>query len=213
MRRDSFVCRLTFAALDKFDRTATRRTDGEGPQSIHNIDLGSLQDLAPTILVIAFFQLVVLQQPIPNVERVLVGLALVMLGLTFFIQGLQIGLFPIGENMAGALTRKGSLFWLRAFAFLLGFGKTLAKPALIAVAAEAAETAADCGFCRRKRDGEVRLCLRIADDRRILRWYCHPARSLSDPKRLADPLFDHRQLFCGCSTDLCCPTRNHRCRV
>ncbi|MEC8202601.1 MAG: DUF1538 family protein, partial [Pseudomonadota bacterium] len=94
--------------------------------------------MAPTILVIAFFQLVVLQQPIPNAERVLVGLALVMLGLTLFIQGLQIGLFPIGENMAGALTRKGSLFWLRAFAFLLSFGKTLAKPALIAVAAEAA---------------------------------------------------------------------------
>ena len=146
MRRDRFVCRLAFAALDEFDKTTTRRTDGEGPQSIHNIDLGSLQDLAPTILVIAFFQLVVLQQPIPNVERVLVGLALVMLGLTFFIQGLQIGLFPIGETMAGALTRKGSLFWLRAFAFLLGFGTTLAKPALIAVAAEAAETAAEGGF-------------------------------------------------------------------
>ena len=55
--------------------------------------------MAPTILVIAFFQLVVLQQPIPNGERVLVGLALVMLGVTFFIQGLQIGLFPIGETM------------------------------------------------------------------------------------------------------------------
>ena len=99
MRRDRFVCRLAFAASDKFDRSATRRTDGEGFQSIHNIDLGSLQDLAPTILVISFFQLVVLQQPIPNDERVLVGLALVMLGVTFFIQGLQIGLFPIGETM------------------------------------------------------------------------------------------------------------------
>ena len=146
MRRDRFVCRLALAELDKFDRTATRRTNGEGPQSIHNIDLGSLQDLAPIILVIAFFQLVVLQQPIPNAERILVGLALVMLGLTFFIQGLQMGLFPIGETMAGALAREDSLFWLLAFAFLLGFGKTLAKPALIAVAAEAAETAAEGGF-------------------------------------------------------------------
>ena len=108
--------------------------------------LGSLRDLAPIILVIAFFQLVVLQQPIPNVERILVGLALVMLGLTFFIQGLQMGLFPIGETMAGALTRKGSLFWLLAFAFLLGFGTTVAEPALIAVAAEAAEAAAEGGF-------------------------------------------------------------------
>ena len=86
--------------------------------------LESLRDLAPIILVIAFFQLVVLQQPIPNLDRILVGLVLVLLGLTFFIQGLQMGLFPIGENMAGALTRKGSLFWLLAFAFLLGFGTT-----------------------------------------------------------------------------------------
>ena len=63
--------------------------------------LESLRDLAPIILVIAFFQLVVLQQPIPNLDRILVGLVLVLLGLTFFIQGLQMGLFPIGENMAG----------------------------------------------------------------------------------------------------------------
>lgn len=56
------------------------------------------------------------------------------------------GLFPIGEAMAGALTRKGSLFWLLAFAFLLGFGTTVAEPALIAVAAEAAKAAAESGF-------------------------------------------------------------------
>ncbi len=99
--------------------------------------LDSLRDLAPIILVIAFFQLAVLQQPIPNLDRILIGL--VLLGLTIFIQGLQMGLFPIGENMAAALTRKGSLFWLLAFAFLLGFGTTVAEPALIAVAAAAAE--------------------------------------------------------------------------
>jgi len=108
--------------------------------------LESLRDLAPIILVIAFFQLVVLQQPIPNLDRILVGLVLVLLGLTFFIQGLQMGLFPIGENMAGALTRKGNLFWLLAFAFLLGFGTTVAEPALIAVSAEAASAAAEGGF-------------------------------------------------------------------
>ena len=99
--------------------------------------LDSLRDLAPIILVIAFFQLAVLQQPIPNLDRILIGP--VLLGLTIFIQGLQMGLFPIGENMAAALTRKGSLFWLLAFAFLLGFGTTVAEPALIAVAAAAAE--------------------------------------------------------------------------
>jgi len=66
----------------------------------------------------------------------------VVLGLTFFIHGLEQGLFPIGELMATAFARKGSLFWLIAFAFCLGFGTTVAEPALIAVAAEAADVAA-----------------------------------------------------------------------
>jgi hypothetical protein len=107
--------------------------------------LGSLRDLAPIVLVIFFFQVFVLQQPFPHLERVIVGIVLVMLGLTLFIQGLEMGLFPIGETMAQAFARKGSLFWLLAFAFCLGFGTTAAEPALIAVAAEAAEVMAEAG--------------------------------------------------------------------
>lgn len=107
--------------------------------------LGSLRDLAPILLVIFFFQVFVLQQPFPHLERVIVGVILVMLGLTLFIQGLEMGLFPIGEAMAHALARKGSLFWLLAFAFCLGFGTTAAEPALIAVAAEAAKVMAEAG--------------------------------------------------------------------
>jgi hypothetical protein len=106
---------------------------------------GSLRDLAPIILVIGFFQIVVLQQPFPHLERVAVGVLLVMLGLTLFIQGLEMGLFPIGEAMAQAFARKGSLAWLLAFAFCLGFGTTAAEPALIAVASEAAEAMAEAG--------------------------------------------------------------------
>ncbi len=106
---------------------------------------GSLRDLAPILLVIGFFQIVVLQQPFPHLERVAVGVVLVMLGLTLFIQGLEMGLFPIGEAMAQAFARKGSLVWLLAFAFCLGFGTTVAEPALIAVAAEAARAMAEAG--------------------------------------------------------------------
>lgn len=97
------------------------------------------------ILVIVFFQLAVLQQPLPNLVQLLSGVFLVVLGLTFFINGLELALFPIGESLAHALARKGSLFWLLAFAFALGFGTTAAEPALIAVAEEAAEIAADAG--------------------------------------------------------------------
>jgi len=107
--------------------------------------LGSLRDLAPIIVVIGFFQLVVVGEPIPNLGTFLVGFALVTLGLTFFVRGLNMGLFPLGESMAYDFARKGSVGWLLLFAFALGFGTTVAEPALIAVAGEAAQVAADAG--------------------------------------------------------------------
>ncbi|MBL4243770.1 DUF1538 domain-containing protein [Vibrio fluvialis] len=108
--------------------------------------LGSLRDLMPIVLVIAFFQLFVLHEPLPHLLSVLSGLVLVVLGLTFFIFGLEMGLFPIGESMAQAFARKGSLFWLLVFAFCLGFGTTIAEPALTAVAEEAAKVASQGGM-------------------------------------------------------------------
>ena len=105
--------------------------------------LGSLRDLLPIVLVIVFFQFFVLQQVPPNIGQILLGVLFVVLGLTFFIHGLEQGLFPIGESMATAFARKGSVFWLLTFAFCLGFGTTVAEPALIAVAAEAADVAAN----------------------------------------------------------------------
>ncbi|MEN8169494.1 MAG: DUF1538 domain-containing protein [Pseudomonadota bacterium] len=108
--------------------------------------MDSLRDLLPIILVITFFQLVVLQQPIPNMGKLLYGTVMVVLGLTLFVRGLEMGLFPIGESMAYDFARKGSVFWLLTFAFALGFGTTVAEPALIAVAAEAANVAAVGGM-------------------------------------------------------------------
>jgi hypothetical protein len=110
--------------------------------AIFNKLWGSFKDLLPIILVILFFQAVVLRQPLPNLLDVVLGGVLVVFGLMLFVQGLEMGLFPIGEAMAQALARKGSLFWLLIFAFLLGFSTTVAEPALIAVSAEAADIAA-----------------------------------------------------------------------
>jgi hypothetical protein len=114
--------------------------------------LESIRDLAPIILVIAFFQLLVLRQPLPDLLQLASGTVMVLLGLTLFVRGLKMGLFPIGESMAHALARKGSLFWLLLFAFALGFGTTVAEPALIAVAEEAAEVAAHGGMIEKSRD-------------------------------------------------------------
>ncbi len=106
----------------------------------------SARDLLPIIVVIAFFQLIVLQQGIPNFAQLMGGTLLVVIGLTLFVHGLKIGLFPLGENMARDFAGKGSLFWLLLFAFALGFGTTVAEPALIAVSEEAANVAANGGW-------------------------------------------------------------------
>ncbi len=115
-------------------------------KAVLNSLLDSLRDLLPIIVVIAFFQLIVLQQPIPNFADITVGILFVVIGLTLFVQGLNMGLFPVGESMAYAFAKKGSLFWLLVFSFALGFGTTVAEPALIAVSGEAAKVAATGGM-------------------------------------------------------------------
>ena len=105
----------------------------------------SVRDLAPIIIVIGLFQLVVIDQPLPDWLGLLAGTAVIVAGLSFFIFGLEMGLFPLGESMANAFVRKGSLVALLLYAFALGFGTTVAEPALIAVTGEAADAAADTG--------------------------------------------------------------------
>jgi len=105
----------------------------------------AVRDLLPIILVVIFFQTLILQQPFPDLEPILYGLILVVVGLALFVQGLEMALFPIGEVLAEALARKGSLAALLLFAFSLGFGTTVAEPALITVVGEAAQIASQAG--------------------------------------------------------------------
>ena len=122
---------------------------------------GALRDLAPIIIVIAFFQIAVLQQPFPNLAGVALGLVCVVAGLALFIQGLELGLFPLGETLAHAFVNKGSAAALLAFAFCLGFGTTVAEPALIAVGAEAAEVAAEAGAIATSIEARQRYALEL----------------------------------------------------
>jgi hypothetical protein len=118
-------------------------------------------DLVPIVMVVGFFQVAILKVPFPNFTEVLLGLLFVIVGLMLFIEGLEIGLFPIGENLAFALTKKGSLFWLLSFSFLLGFSTTIAEPALIAVAKEAAKMAVEGGLITLEEQSDYALGLRL----------------------------------------------------
>ena len=111
-------------------------------QALFRDAVDSLRDLLPIVIVIGVFQVFVIRQPVEGLLTLVTGGLLVVAGLAFFIFGLRLALFPIGEGLAHSLANKGSVFWLVAFAFVLGFGTTVAEPALIAVAAEAASVAA-----------------------------------------------------------------------
>ncbi len=102
----------------------------------------SLRILLPIIVVISVFQVFVFRESVSGLMSMAIGGFLVVAGLTFFIFGLRLALFPIGEGIAHSLAKKGSVFWLVVFAFALGFGTTIAEPALMAVATAAAEVAA-----------------------------------------------------------------------
>lgn len=129
----------------------------------HLIDLmtpigNTVLDVLPIIAILIGFQVIVLRRPIPNLSRVIIGLVLVVLGLAFFIEGLETALFPLGKLMAAQLTAPEFLvgtdlvdeaalhwleyYWVYLFAFAIGFATTIAEPSLIAVAIKAQQVSA-----------------------------------------------------------------------
>lgn len=109
----------------------------------------STRDLLPVVLVIAFFQLVVIREPLPShlpLSELLAGLFFVITGLALFLKGLQLGLFPVGEGLAKAFVRRGSAPLLLLFGFFLGVGSTFAEPALLAVSGKASGVFSEMGL-------------------------------------------------------------------
>lgn len=116
--------------------------------------LSTIGDVAPILALILVFQLVILRQAIPHPRRVVAGFVFVLLGLTFFLVGLEMALFPVGRLMATQLSSPLFVFgtesappgaswgvygWVYLFAAMVGFATTIAEPALIAVAQKAHE--------------------------------------------------------------------------
>ncbi|MBU0719975.1 DUF1538 domain-containing protein [bacterium] len=99
----------------------------------------SFRDLLPIILVIMFFQLAIIQTVPENWLSTSIGLAIVGVGLAVFLLGLEIGIFPVGEGLASDFAQKGSVGWILLFSFMIGFGTTVAEPALVVIAQKAAD--------------------------------------------------------------------------
>jgi hypothetical protein len=113
-------------------------------------------DVLPIVIVIFGFQRLVLRKPIANRKKIFTGFVLVLLGLAFFLEGLEAALFPLGRLMAQQLTDPvfiadddiGRVLewwdyqWVYLFAFAIGFATTIAEPSLLAVAIKANQVSA-----------------------------------------------------------------------
>lgn len=105
--------------------------------------LDTLDDVLPIAAIIFGFQLFVIRRRVANLPKVIMGFVLVILGLTFFLLGLEKALFPLGKLMAEQLTAidpmegERSFMWVYLFAFAIGASTTIAEPSLIAVALKA----------------------------------------------------------------------------
>ncbi|MEA1955142.1 MAG: DUF1538 domain-containing protein [Campylobacterota bacterium] len=98
----------------------------------------SFRDLMPIILVIVFFQLAIIQSVPENWLSTAIGLAIVGVGLAVFLLGLEVAIFPVGEKLASDFAHHGSTIWILLFGFMVGFGTTIAEPALLVIADKAA---------------------------------------------------------------------------
>ena len=101
--------------------------------------VGTIKDVMPILIVIFFFQYIIIKKPVAHLHKIITGIIMVILGLYAFIVGLEMGLFPIGETIAFQLTGMGNNLLIYLFAFLIGFSTTMAEPALLAIAIKAEE--------------------------------------------------------------------------
>ena len=118
--------------------------------------IDTIADVLPIVVIVFGFQLFILRKPIPHFGRVLAGFVYVLIGLAFFLEGLELALFPLGKIMAAQLTDPTFIagvthhlsldwkdyYWVYLFAFAIGFSTTIAEPSLLAVAIKANQVSA-----------------------------------------------------------------------
>lgn len=115
-------------------------------------------DVLPIAIILVGAQVLVLRKRVPHLPQLLAGFTMVLFGLAFFLEGLELALFPLGKLMAEQLTAPEFLgiadsvdaggvdwtqyLWVYLFAAAIGFSTTIAEPSLIAVAIKANQVSA-----------------------------------------------------------------------
>jgi hypothetical protein len=89
-----------------------------------------IRAVVPISAFLFLFQLLVIRKGVGESFVIAVGLTCVVLGLMFFMEGLRLGLMPLGQNIGAILPAKARLGLILGFGFVLGIGATFAEPAI-----------------------------------------------------------------------------------
>lgn len=108
---------------------------GEFGGMLAHAALEVVQATLPVLLLIAFFQFVVLRRPLQNPLAVLVGIVLAMLGFLLFIVGAKLSLIPMGVAIGAALS-SAPLLPMLLLVLVVGAAVALAEPAVRILAFE-----------------------------------------------------------------------------
>lgn len=89
-----------------------------------------VRSVLPISAFLFLFQLIVIRRGVTESIEITIGLTSVVLGLMFFMEGLRLGLMPLGQAIGSTLPVRAGMRLILGFAFVVGVGATYAEPAI-----------------------------------------------------------------------------------
>lgn len=89
-----------------------------------------LFSVLPITVIVLILNFTLTPMAIPLVTRFIIGAVLIIIGLTIFLIGVDIGITPIGNNMGATIAKSNKLWIVAAAGLLLGFFISVAEPDL-----------------------------------------------------------------------------------
>jgi len=87
--------------------------------------------IMPLILIVVILQFAIVKMPANLFIQFIIGAIMVIIGMVFFLIGVDIGILPMGKALGAELPRRSSLPLIIGIAFLIGFAATIAEPDVI----------------------------------------------------------------------------------
>lgn len=95
--------------------------------------MDQIKAVAFIIVYLVAFKIIILKEPPTDALQISFGIGLVIFGLAFFLEGLFLGLMPLGERVGILLPKRTNIYVIMIFGVILGLAATYAEPAITAL--------------------------------------------------------------------------------